>query len=334
MVDLDRKFMERQGRAPLFEAVEAYRKRRPGYFCIPGHRYERGISALWRREAGDAIFSYDLTEASGLDDLHKPEGAIRKAQKLLAELYGAKRSYFLVNGSTCGNEAMLLATLRPGDKVLVPRNAHKSVLMGLVLSGAEPVWMMPEYLEDWGLWGEMRPQTVERALVEHPDCRAVCVVSPTYQGFCSDLQAIAEVCHSHGALLLVDEAHGGHLYFSQDFPDGALTQGADLCVQRFHKVTGALTQSSVLHIGSDQIAPEDVEAALKLVQSTSPSYLLMISLDLARRELALHGAEEMAQLYTLSQKARTGLNAIPGIQCLGHTRTERTADMYANWVKR
>lgn len=317
MADRTTTFTRRQSRAPLFEAVTAYRKRRPGYFCIPGHRYERGISDLWRREVGDAIFSYDLTEASGLDDLHAPEGAIREAQELLAELYGAKHSYFLVNGSTCGNEAMLLATLAPGDKVLVPRNAHKSILMGLILSGAVPVWILPEYLEDHGLWGGVKPHTVAQALDGHPDCRAVCLVSPTYQGFCSDLQAVADICHSRGALFLVDEAHGGHLYFSERFPRGALRQGADLCVQSFHKVTGALTQSSVLHIGSDRIAPGQVEAALKLVQSTSPSYLLMVSLDLARRELALHGTELMDELYALSRKARDGLNAVPGIRCLG-----------------
>jgi arginine/lysine/ornithine decarboxylase len=315
-------FIRRQSRSPLFEAVTAYRKRRPGYFCIPGHRYERGISELWRREVGDAVFSYDLTEASGLDDLHAPEGAIREAQMLLTELYGAAHSYFLVNGSTCGNEAMLLAALSPGDRVLVPRNAHKSILMGLVLSGAVPVWILPEYLENYGLWGGVKPQTVAQALDEHPDCRAVCLVSPTYQGFCSNLQAIADICHSRDALLLVDEAHGGHLYFSEKFPRGALRQGADLCVQSFHKVTGALTQSSVLHIGSDRLTSRQAEAALKLVQSSSPSYLLMISLDLARRELALHGPEQMDRLYRLSQKARDGLNAVPGIKCPGLELTD------------
>lgn len=317
MTNYTSEYLNSQARAPLFEAVDAYRKRRPGYFCIPGHRYERGISELWRREAGDAVFSYDLTEASGLDDLHAPEGAIGEAQTLLAELYGARRSYFLVNGSTCGNEAMLLAALGPGDQVLVPRNAHKSVLMGLVLSGAEPVWMLPEYLEGYGLWGGVSPRTVEQALAGHPGCRAVCMVSPTYQGLCSDLEAISDICHARGALLLTDEAHGGHLYFSRKFPGGALTRGADLCVQSFHKVTGALTQSAVLHIGSDRIAPRDVEAALKLVQSTSPSYLLMVSLDLARRELALHGREQMEKLYALSQNARARLNTVPGISCPG-----------------
>lgn len=321
MTNYDTEFITRQSRAPLFEAVTAYRKRRPGYFCIPGHRYERGISKLWRKEVGDAVFSYDLTEAMGLDDLHAPEGAIREAQELLAELYGAERSYFLVNGSTCGNEAMLLAALRPGDKVLVPRNAHKSIWMGLVLSGAVPVWMLPEYLADYGLWGGVKPITAARILDGHPDCKAVCLVSPTYQGFCSDLQTIADICHSRGALLLVDEAHGGHLYFSGKFPRGALRQGADLCVQSFHKVTGALTQSSALHIGSGRISPGQVEAALKLVQSTSPSYLLMVSLDLARRELALHGPKDMDRLYALSQKARNSLNTIPGICCPGRELT-------------
>ena len=308
---------DRQHTAPLFEAVKDYTKKRPAYFCIPGHRYERGISPLWRNEVGDAIFSYDLTEAHGLDDLHKPEGAIKEAEELAAELYGTKKSYFLVNGSTCGNEAMLLSVLKPGDKVLLPRNVHKSILMGLVLSGARPVWLLPAYVKEAGVYGCVTAEAVSAAFQKDPDIRALCLVSPNYYGMVSDIRGIADECHKRNIPLLVDEAHGGHLYFSERLPAGCLKEGADMCVQSWHKVTGSLTQSSVLHINSDRIDINRVEDALKTVQSTSPSYLLMTSLDLARRELALHGKEDMDALYELAGEARKGLSAIDGIELPG-----------------
>ncbi len=308
---------DRQSKAPLFAAVKAYKEQKPAYFCIPGHRFDRGIAKEWTQDVGSGIFGYDLTEAHGLDDLHAPEGAILEAQTLAAELYGARRSWFLVNGTTCGNEAMLLATLRPGDKVLLPRNAHKSMLMGLILSGAVPVWMMPEYIPELQLWGGIRPEIVRKKLKEEPDIRAVVLVSPNYYGMLSDVRAIADICHSHNIPLLVDEAHGGHLYFSDRLSKGALQCGADMCVQSWHKVTGSLTQSSVLHLNSELVEEGRVDEALKLVQSTSPSYLLMTSLDLARRELYRSGRENLDQLQKTAVETRKRLNQIPGIYCPG-----------------
>ena len=307
----------RQETAPLFETVKAYKDKKPAYFCIPGHRFDRGIAEEWIQDVGGDIFGYDLTEAHGLDDLHAPEGAILEAQTLAAELYGARRSWFLVNGTTCGNEAMLLANLRPGNKVLLPRNAHKSMLMGLILSEAVPVWMMPEYIPELQLWGGVLPETVRKKLDEDPDIRAVALVSPNYYGMLSDVRAIADICHEHGIPLLVDEAHGGHLYFSDRLPKGALQCGADLCVQSWHKVTGSLTQSSVLHLKSDIVEESRVDEALKLVQSTSPSYLLMTSLDLARRELYRKGQENLDKLQDTARVTREKLNQIPGVRCPG-----------------
>lgn len=308
---------DRQEKAPLFAAVKSYKDQKPAYFCIPGHRFDRGIAEEWKQDVGEEIFGYDLTEAHGLDDLHAPEGAILEAQKLAAELYGAKQSWFLVNGTTCGNEAMLLATLRPGDKVLLPRNAHKSMLMGLILSGAVPVWMMPEYIPELQLWGGIHPEIVRKKLDEDPGIRAVALVSPNYYGMLSDVRSIADICHGYGIPLLVDEAHGGHLYFSDKLPKGALQCGADLCVQSWHKVTGSLTQSSVLHLNSDIVEESRVDEALKLVQSTSPSYLLMTSLDLARRELYRKGRENLDSLQQTARKTREKLNQIPGMRCPG-----------------
>lgn len=184
---------------------------------------------------------------------------------------------------------------------MVARNAHKSVLMGLTLSGAVPIYLMPKQDPATGLWGSLTPETVVEGFRQHPDCKAVFLVSPTYYGVCSDIRGIAEICHRHGAVLLVDEAHGGHLYFQKEgtatetLPLGAILQGADLCAQSMHKVTGSLTQSSLLHVGSDRVDLGGLENCLHMVQSTSPSYLLMTSLDVARYELALHGDEMLAR---------------------------------------
>ncbi len=312
-----------QNQTPLLDGIVEYTKEAPAYFKIPGHRYERGISPRWRQYTGDGIFRFDLTEAEGLDDLHCPQGIIAKAQELAAEVFSARASYFLVNGTTCGNEAMVLSCAKEGEKIMVPRNAHKSVLMGLIMSGAVPVYLMPEYEEKSGLGGSITLQAVERGFLEHPDCKGVFLVSPTYYGVCSDIAAIAGICHRHQALLLVDEAHGGHLYFHEktegtwDLPRGAILQGADLCVQSMHKVTGSLTQSSLLHVGSDRADRGLLEENLRMVQSTSPSYLLMTSLDAARYELALHGPEMLGRALKLAEDARGKIGQIPGLACYG-----------------
>lgn len=305
-----------QNQTPILDALEAFISQKPAYFNIPGHRMEKGISERWTRKVGTEIFAYDLTEAEGLDDLHNPSGAIRAAQELAAEAFGAEKTWFLVNGTTCGNEAMVLSAAREGEKILVPRNAHKSVLMGLILSGARPVYLMPEYLEEWGIYGSVTPEAVEEGFRRHPDCSAVLLVSPTYNGICSDLRSIAQICHRYGALLLVDEAHGAHFAFSDKLPESALRQGADLCAQSIHKVTGSLTQSSMLQLGSSRVDRARVDAELKLVQSTSPSYLLMASLDAARYELALHGEEMTDHALSLAKRLRGQLVKIPGIRVL------------------
>ena len=274
-----------QRKTPLLDAIVDYTTNRPVYFKIPGHRYEKGISPRWRQWTGDGIFRFDLTEAEGLDDLHEPEGVIREAQELAAEVFQAKKTYFLVNGTTCGNEAMVLASVKEGEKIMVARNAHKSVLMGLTLSGAVPVYLMPKQDPVTGLWGSLDPETVEEGFRQYPDCKAVFLVSPTYYGVCSNIRSIADICHRHGALLLVDEAHGGHLYFQKEgtatetLPRGAILQDADMCAQSMHKVTG--------------------------------------SLDAARYELALHGEEMLQRGLALAQMAREAMKKIPGITCVG-----------------
>lgn len=308
--------MYNQDKTPLLDAITEFIDTKPAYFRIPGHRLERGMSKKWTDKVGKEIFAYDVTETPFTDDLHSPEGAILESEKLLQKLYHADKSFFLVNGTTCGNEAMILSAAFEGQEIMVARNAHKSAMMGLIISGAKPVYIMPELLEDWGIQGGIRPETVRRAFEEHPHCKALFLVSPSYYGITSNLRALADICHEYGAMLLVDEAHGGHLYFHRELPEGALEQGADMCVQSMHKVTGALTQSSVMHIKSKLADYERVAANLHIVQSTSPNYLLMTSLDCARYELAIHGQEMMQQALELAENARRRIQAISGFQCM------------------
>ena len=199
--------------------------------------------------------------------------------------------------------------------------------MGLILCGATPVYVMPEYSTKWQMWGGVTPETIEKAFAETPDAKAVLLVSPTYYGLCSDLQAIAEICHCHNAALLVDEAHGSHLYFSEQLPLGALESGADACAQSIHKTAGSFTQSSFLSLGSGRLDEARVAANLQMVQSTSPSYLLMASLDAARRGMALHGKERMERALELGQRARQELAKIKGIEVLG-TEMEGTCGVW------
>lgn len=309
--------MENQNRTPLLDAIGELIESKPAYFRIPGHRLERGISSRWTDKVGERIFAYDVTETPYTDDLHQPQGAIAEAQELLKELYHADDSFFLVNGSTCGNEVMILAGALEGQELMLARNAHKSAMMGLTISGAVPVYVGSKVLDGWGIQGGISPDDVEQCFRAHPDCKALFLVSPSYYGVTSDLQKIAQICHNHDALLLVDEAHGGHVYFHEELPQGALEAGADMCVQSMHKVTGALTQSSVLHVRSDRVDMDRVRAALHIVQSTSPNYLLMTSLDCARYELALHGREMMQQALALADYARAQLRTISGFSCMG-----------------
>ena len=306
-----------QERTPLLDAVTGYGKRRPTYFCIPGHRYEKGIDPELLTAAGPGVFRMDLTETSLTDDLHAPSGPIKEAQELAAELLGADRSYFLVNGSTCGNQAMIMTAAHEGQTICIPRNAHKSALMGLVQSGAKPVYITPAAESSFGLQGGITPKQVEEMFFAHPECKAVMVVSPTYYGIVSDIEGIAKVCHAHGAMLLVDEAHGAHCYFSDELPGGAMQLGADMCVQSLHKTAGALTQSSILHVKSGLADLSLLEANLRLVQSTSPSYILMASIDAARRDLAMHGEEMARTALDLAGFAREQVNNIRGLRCAG-----------------
>lgn len=300
-----------QSETPLLDQLKKLAAVKEAAFYAPGHKKGQGISPFLANLLGNNVFKSDLPELPELDNLFSPSGVIEKAQALAAEAFGAKETWFLVNGSTCGVIASILATCRTGDKIIIPRNSHLSVISGLILSGAIPIFIYPEYNQEKDLLYSVTPKAVEKALQENPETKAVMVVYPTYHGICCDLEKIAEITHRYNIPLIVDEAHGAHFTFHPSLPSSALSLGADLSIQSTHKVLGAMTQASMLHLKSDRIASSRINQALQLLQSTSPSYLLLASLDAARQQMALSGFELLNQTLRLAKIAREQLSQIP-----------------------
>ncbi|WP_172184731.1 aminotransferase class I/II-fold pyridoxal phosphate-dependent enzyme [Microcoleus asticus] len=305
-----------QQQTPLLNALRDRTNHPHAPFYAPGHKGGQGISGALIDLFGAAVFRSDLPELPELDNLFNPEGAIAEAQDLAAAAFGAKSTRFLANGSTCGIIAAILATCGPGDKIILPRNIHSSAISGLILSGAIPIFVNPEYNPDWDIANSITPEATASALEQHPDAKAVMIVYPTYHGVCGNLRAIAQITHQYNIPLLVDEAHGAHFNFHPNLPEPALSAGADLTVQSIHKTLGAMTQASMLHVKGDRIDIQKLNKALQLVQSTSPSYILLASLDAARQQIALHGKELMGQTLQLAEKARSRISQIPGLSVL------------------
>lgn len=305
-----------QHHAPLLHALMAIAHQANAPFYTPGHKRGQGASPLLITALGRDVFRLDLPELPELDNLFAPQGAIQEAQQLAAQTFGADETWFLVNGSTCGIEAAILAVCRPGEKIILPRNVHQSAIAALILSGAVPIFVQPEWNAAWGIAHSITPQAVAAALNAHPDARAIFMVSPTYHGVCGDVAAIAHLAHERQIPLIVDEAHGPHFAFHPDLPTPALVAGADVSVQSIHKVLGALTQASMLHRKGELVNGDRLQQALTLVQSTSPSYLLLASLDGACQQMALQGRKWMEQTLALAEDARARLRRIPGINLL------------------
>jgi len=305
-----------QARAPLFEALARYLGQDKAAFHTPGHKQGAGIDPDWLALVGRGIFRMDLTVLPETDCLFQPTGPIRQAQLLAARAYGADRSYFLVGGSTGGNLTMLMGVLFPGDKVIVPRHTHKSVIAGLIMTGALPVYVHPELAQGWDLILNVCPESIRRAIAENPGARAVFISSPTYHGVCCDLESIVKTSHLGDRIVMVDQAHGPHLRFHPSLPASAMESGADICVESSHKIISALTQAAMLHMRGPNIDVRDLESVLLLTQTTSPSYLLMASLDLARRQMALRGREMLDRAINLSQEIRRAVNRTRGLYCL------------------
>lgn len=305
-----------QALTPLLTRLLEYADRGDAPFYAPGHKRGQGLSPRLTQPLGEAVFRADLPELPALDNLFAPQGVIQAAQDLAAIAFGAERTWFLVNGSTCGVIAAILATCEPGDKIILPRNIHQSAIAGLILSGAVPIFVQPEYDPMLDMAHSITPEAVAAAIEQHPEAKAVMMVYPTYYGVCGDIQAIADLAHQHGMPLLVDEAHGAHFAFHPQLPTSALAAGADLTVQSIHKTLSAMTQAAMLHLQGDRVEGDRLSQALQLVQSTSPSYLLLASLDAARHQMATQGKPLMERTLNLADQARIQINQIPGLSTL------------------
>jgi lysine decarboxylase len=287
-------------------------------FHTPGHMQGRGMDRTFREFIGDNVLAIDLTQIRGLDDLLQPTEALVEAQDLAAEAYGAEHSFFLINGSTSGNQIMMMTAINPGEKIALPRNSHKSAMGALIMSGGSPVWMQPEVDESLHMDHTVTPQIVRTTLQAHPDLRAIYIVSPTYYGVAADVEGIAAVVHEHGIPLLVDEAWGPHFRFHPALPIDAIAAGADLCINSTHKMLGSMSQTAMLHQQGKRIRLDRLKAVVKLFLSTSPNLVLIASLDIARRQMATEGRMLLARTIELSERTRLRLNEIPGVYCFGN----------------
>lgn len=303
--------------APLFSRLREHVAGGPHQFHIPGHKGGRGMDREFREFVGGNALAIDLINIAPLDDLHCPHGAIAQAQELAAVAFGAQRSFFSVQGTSTAIMAMIMAVCGPGDKILLPRNAHRSIAAALVLSGAVPVFLHPEIDPDLGIAHGISPESVATALRVHPDAQAVLIANPTYFGFCTDVSAIARLAHDRGLPLLVDEAHGAHLAFHPQLPPSAMRGGADVAAISMHKLCGSLTQSSLLSLQGELVVAERVGSMLSMLTTTSTSYLLLSSLDAARRHMAVHGRDLLEKTLRLAHYARSEINRIPGLYCPG-----------------
>jgi arginine decarboxylase len=302
-----------QSQTPIVDALQAWVNKSHAPFYTPGHKRGMGMNPLLKQPWGAEVFGWDLPELPGLDNLHAPDGAIESAQSLAASAFGAQQTWFLVNGSTAGVIAAILATCGDGDKIILPRNIHSSAISGVIHAGALPIFVDPVYDRALDITHSITPAAVKLALERHPDAKAVMLVYPTYYGAGGDIDAIVEIVHSYDLPLLVDEAHGAHFGFHSDLPPSALSLGADLSVQSTHKLLGSLTQSAMLHVNGNRIDRDRVSRVLRSIQTTSPSYLLLASLDAARQQMALHGQELMSQTIELANIARAKIAQIEGL---------------------
>jgi arginine decarboxylase len=302
-----------QPNAPYLEAVVAYAFRAPARYHVPGHKGGPGADPGLRKAIGTDALAADVPQDIHGIDLGPSPTPYERAEGLAAEAFGAERSWFLTNGATQGNHALCLALAPLGTRVVAQRNSHTSIVDGLVLSGGIPSFVAPEYDAELGITHAVTPAALETALREAPDARAAFVVSPTYYGMAADLRGLADVAHAAGVPLVVDQSWGPHFGFHDALPPTALSQGADAMLTSTHKIAGSLTQSAMLHVSGERIDVGAVARAVRLLRSTSPSSLLLASLDAARRQLVLHGEQLLHETLEAIAVARAKLETIPGI---------------------
>lgn len=306
----------RQKRSPLFDAVRDHIERDVVPFHVPGHKHGRGLSELTDFIGANAM-AMDLNSMPDIDDLCNPVSVIDEAQQLAAEAFGADRAYFLVNGTTSGIQAMMIAAARPGESIILPRNCHKSAYAGLIISGAVPVYAPVSVNKQLGISMTLSIESLEDTYKRAPNAVALFVVNPSYYGYCGDLKRMVRIAHNYSSSVLVDEAHGCHMSFNDHFPLTAMESGADMAAVSAHKTGGALTQSSFLLTRGNRIRRDIFQESLDVLRTTSASYLLMVSLDLARRQLAMHGREMLENALKLARRARKEINRIDGLYAFG-----------------
>lgn len=304
---------------PLFTALKKHAAGNPVQFHIPGHKKGLGSDKEFREFIGDNALSIDLINIAPLDDLHQPSGVIEEAQKLAADAFGADYTYFSVQGTSGAIMTMILSICSPGDKIIVPRNVHKSVMSAVIFAGAKPIFVSPAQDENLGIDHGITTSSVRRALQRHPDAKAVLVINPTYFGVCANLKEIVDLAHSFGVPVLVDEAHGVHIHFHEELPMSAMEAGADMAATSVHKLGGSMTQSSVLNLNvkNGYVNPQRVQTIISMLTTTSTSYLLLASLDTARRNLALHGRDMTQRALDMAHYMRREINNIEGLYCFG-----------------
>ena len=292
-------------------------------FDVPGHKRGRGNKEL-TDFLGESCMAADVNSMKPLDNLCHPVSVIKEAEELAAGAFGAAASFFMVNGTTSAVQAMIMSVCKAGEKIIMPRNVHRSAINALILCGAEPVYVNPQVEERLGISLGMKVEDVALAIAANPDAKAVLINNPTYYGICSDVMAITKIAHEHGLKVLVDEAHGTHFYFNKRLPITAMAAGADMAAVSMHKSGGSLTQSSLLLMG-ENINADYVRRVINLTQTTSGSYLLMSSLDISRRNLALRGAEIFDKVIELVEYARDEINYLGGWYAYGKELTDNEA---------
>ncbi len=299
-----------QQNSPLHEALLKHKKDRVVHFDVPGHKGGRGNPELTQFLGADCL-KVDVNSMKPLDNLIHPTSVIKAAEELAAEAFGAEAAFFMVNGTTAAVQAMIMSTCKAGEKIILPRNVHRSSINALVVNGAVPVYVNPGVSHELGIPLGMSVNNIEEAIKQNPEAKAILVNNPTYYGICSNLREIVKLAHRHGMRVLVDEAHGAHFYFGEELPVSAMAAGADMAAVSMHKTGGSLTQSSFL-LCSNGVDTGYVRQIINLTQTTSGSYLLMSSLDLARKHMVLHGKEIVSKTLELAEYARKEINKIGG----------------------
>ncbi|MED0715684.1 aminotransferase class I/II-fold pyridoxal phosphate-dependent enzyme [Aeribacillus composti] len=302
---------------PLFTGLLEHIQKNPIQFHIPGHKKGAGMEPNFREFIGHNALAMDLINIGPLDDLHSPKGIIKEAQKLAAEAFGADHTFFSVQGTSGAIMTMVLSVCGPGDKIIVPRNVHKSVMSAIIFSGASPVFIHPEVDKNLGISHGITTESVEKALQQYPDAKGLLVINPTYFGISADLKQIVNIAHSYNVPVLVDEAHGVHIHFHDKLPLSAMQAGADMAATSVHKLGGSMTQSSILNVREGLVSPDRVQSILSMLTTTSTSYLLLASLDAARKQLATKGYELLEQTIQLANQTRNEINKIDHLYCVG-----------------